>query len=98
MASDSSIIFEWSPRFERAFKKLPKEIKLLFGDKISQFEDDWQHPSLRTKRIQGTDNIWEASLNMSIRFTFEWITGDKGERVCLMRNIGDHEHCLRPPF
>ncbi|SPF46276.1 Cytotoxic translational repressor [Candidatus Desulfosporosinus infrequens] len=98
MASDSSIIFEWSPWFERAFKKLPKEIKLLFGDKIIQFEDNWQHPSLRTKHIQGTDHIWEASLNMSIRFTFEWITDVKGGRVCLMRNIGDHDHCLRPPF
>lgn len=98
MANENSLIFEWSPRFERAFKKLPKEVKLLFGDKIAQFEDDWQHPSFRAKRIQGTDNIWEASLNMSIRFTFEWISDDKSEQVCLLRNIGDHDHCLRPPF
>ena len=36
--------------------------------------------------------------NMSIRFTFEWITDIDGNDVCLMRNIGDHDHCLRPPY
>ncbi|MEA4903163.1 hypothetical protein [Desulfitobacterium sp.] len=57
MGNEDSFVFEWSPRFERTFKKLPREIKLLFSDKIIQFEVDWQHPSLRAKRIQGTDNI-----------------------------------------
>lgn len=92
------MIIERSPRFKRAFKKLPREIQLLLGDKLVQFEDDWQHPSLRVKRVKGTDNIWEASLNMSIRFTFEWRTDQDGIRVCILRNIGDHDHCLRPPF
>jgi len=98
MTDERSLIFDWSLRFERAFKKLPREIKLLFSDKIMQFEDNWRHPSLRVKRVQGTDNIWEASLSLSIRFTFEWIKDEQGNDVCLMRNIGDHEHCLRPPY
>ncbi|HWQ72346.1 MAG TPA: hypothetical protein VN370_08515, partial [Desulfitobacteriaceae bacterium] len=46
-----------SPRFEQALKKLPREIKLLFSDKIRQFEDNWRHPALRVKRVQGPDNI-----------------------------------------
>lgn len=87
-----------TPRFTRAFRKLPEDLQALYVDKMYQFQDDWKHPSFRTKRIQGTDNIWEASLNMSIRFTFEWITNDNNEQVCLMRNIGDHDHCLRPGF
>lgn len=85
-------------RFRRAFKKLPREIQSLFGDKIIQFIDDWHHPSLRVKRIHGTDNIWEASLNMSFRFTFMWIKDKDGNDICELRNIGDHDHCLRPPF
>lgn len=98
MTNKDCIIFEWSPRFERAFKKLPKEIKLLYGDKIVQFEDDWRHPSLRVKRIVGTDDIWEASINMSRRFTFKWINDELGNKICQLRNIGDHDHCLRPPY
>jgi len=78
-------------RFKRAFKKLPEDIQSLYFEKMHQFKDDWQHPSFRAKRVQGTDNVWEASLNMSIRFTFEWITVENGEDVFLMRNIGDHD-------
>ncbi|KGK91384.1 cytotoxin [Desulfosporosinus sp. HMP52] len=84
-----------TPRFKRAFKKLPKNIQALFIDKMFQFQE---HPSFRIKRIQGTDSLWEGSLNMSIRFTFEWITDDNDNDVCLIRNIGDHDHCLRPPY
>jgi mRNA-degrading endonuclease RelE of RelBE toxin-antitoxin system len=84
-------------RFERAFRKLPQHIQDLFEDKLYKFEDDWQHPSLRAKRVQGTDRIWEASINMSIRFTFEWVEED-GKQICLLRYTGDHDHCLRPPY
>jgi hypothetical protein len=35
---------------------------------------------------------------MSIRFTFEWVKDEQGQEICLIRNIGDHDHCLRPPY
>lgn len=98
MMSDHTVIFSWSPRFERAFRKLPREIKLLFSDKIMQFENNWHHPSLRVKRLEGTDDIWEARVNMSVRFTFRWIKGEDGTDICQLRNIGEHDHCLRPPY
>ena len=63
-----------------------------------QFADNWQHPSFRVKKVQRTDNVWEASLNMSIRFTFEFAKDTDGTQVCILLNIGDHDHCLRPPF
>ena len=90
--------FDFTPRFNRAYNKLPNEIKTLFNDKIYQFTDNWQHPSLRVKKIQGTDSVWEASLNMSIRFTFEFAKDLDGRQVCILLNIGDHDHCLRPPY
>lgn len=85
-------------RFNHAYKKLPREIKNLFTDKMHQLSEDWRHPSFRIKRVQGTDNIWEGSLNMSIRFTFEWVKDEQDQEICLIRNIGDHDHCLRPPY
>lgn len=91
------IKIERTTKFKRAFKKLPREIQLVFGDKMEQFIDDWRHPSLRVKKIQGTDGIWEASLNMSIRFTFEWLE-EYDIQICLLHNIGDHDHVLRPPY
>lgn len=88
---------ERTAKFKRTFKKLPRDIQLLFEDKMEQFVDNWRHPSFRAKRIQGTDEIWEASLNMSIRFTFEWLE-ENNSQVCLLRNIGNHDHVLRPPY
>lgn len=87
-----------SKRFLRSFDKLPNETRQLFADKVYQFLDDWQHPSFRVKKIQGTVSVWEASLNMSIRFTFEFAKDDDGEQVCMLLNIGDHDHCMRPPY
>jgi mRNA interferase RelE/StbE len=49
------------------------------------------HPSLRMKRIQGTDKIYECSVNMDIRITFEF--GDK--KMILLRNIDHHDDALR---
>lgn len=43
------------------------------------------HPSLRVKRIKGTEGIWEASIDMAHRFTFEKIEGGIRLRV-----IGPH--------
>ena len=90
--------FDFTSRFKRAYAKLPKEIQTLFTDKMYQFLDDWQHPSFRTKKIQGTETVWEASLNMSIRFTFEFSKDPDGTAVCILLNIGDHDHILRPPY
>jgi hypothetical protein len=52
------------------------------------------HPSLRSKRVRGTKAIWESSVNMNIRFT--WQRGSKKGQIVL-RNIGSHDDALRNP-
>ena len=44
------------------------------------------HPSLKIKRIQRTNNIFEMTITMSIRVTWQYI--DDG---ILLRNIGKHD-------
>ena len=89
--------FDFTPRFKRAYVKLPEKARALFGDKMHQFLYDWRHPSFRVKKIQGTEIVWEASLNMSIQFTFEFSKDQDGTAICILLNIGDHDHVLRPP-
>jgi hypothetical protein len=48
------------------------------------------HPSLCTKRVQGTQNILEASVNMNIRMTWQYV-----ESGILLRNIGEHDETLK---
>jgi len=76
-----------SPRFDRAYKKLPEEVRNRFKEKFQLLvSSNFAHPSLRVKRIKGTDGIWEASIDMAHKFTFEKI--QDGIRL---RVIGRHE-------
>lgn len=73
-------------------KKLPSEVQLRTKEKLILFVEDIRHPFLRVKKIQGTDNIWEASITMNYRFTFE-----KLHDGYLLRNIGPHDKTLHKP-
>jgi hypothetical protein len=81
-----------SPRFDRAYKKLSAEVRERFKDKFQLLAaSNFTHPSLRVKRIRGTDGIWEASIDMAHRFTFEKIEGGIRLRV-----VGPHEVLNNP--
>lgn len=79
-------------RFKEAYKNLPLNIKSQAREKLNLFVNNIYHPSLRVKKIKGTDNIWEASITMNYRFTFERI-----KNGCLLRNIGPHDKTLSNP-
>ncbi len=72
--------------FERLFKRLPKEIQNQAYEKLAIFLEDPSHPSLRVKRMKGTAAIWELSVTMNYRVTFE----QDAERI-LLRRLGTHD-------
>jgi hypothetical protein len=81
-----------SPRFDRAFRKLPEDVKKAFKEKMRLLvESNFTHPSLRVKKIKGTGRIWEASIDMDHRFTFEKVKGGIRLRV-----IGKHKVIGKP--
>jgi mRNA interferase RelE/StbE len=66
-------------------EKLKKQLKLLVSDPRS--------PSLRVKKIKGTKSIFEARVNDSYRFTFEF--GEESEII--LRVVGPHNDALKKP-
>jgi len=78
--------FQFSKRFKKEFKKLPQNIQKSFYEKLSLLLQNVLHPSLRVKRIQGTKNKWEGSVNKKYRYTFELI-----EDTIIFRAIGTHD-------
>jgi mRNA interferase RelE/StbE len=84
----------YSERFKRNFKKMPAESRRAAKARLSTLVEDPFHPSLRSKRIQGTGNIWESSITESIRMTWCW--GERSSTVEL-RNIGEHNRTLNKP-
>lgn len=83
--------YKFTKTFKKQYQALPKEIQDNFDKKLSLLLEDIFHPSLRSKRIQGTKNRWEGSITMKYRFTFEL----HGNRA-IFRTIGTHDILSRP--
>lgn len=81
----------FTPCFDRLFRHLPKEIRERTYAKLALYAEDPSHPSLRVKPVKGAPGIWEMSISMSYRITFQV----EGERV-LLRRVGTLD-ILRQP-
>jgi mRNA interferase RelE/StbE len=84
--------FIYTDKFKRSYKQLSKEEKKALQKKLLLMDKNPQHPSLRTKKVQGTDNIFECGINMAVRMTRQY----DGKSI-LLRIIGDHDEVLRNP-
>jgi mRNA interferase RelE/StbE len=84
--------FIYTDRFKKFYKQLSNEEKKGLQKKLLLMVKNPHHPSLRTKKVQGTDNIFECSINMAVRMTWQY----DGESI-LLRVIGDHDEVLRNP-
>ncbi|MGB5156219.1 hypothetical protein [Desulfobacterium sp. N47] len=82
--------YRFSKKFKKQYNVLPNEIQQAFNQKLSLFLADMLHPSIRVKKIQGTQDRWEGSVTMKYRFTFNF----DGEAV-VFRTIGTHDILLR---
>lgn len=83
---------ERSSRFLEAYARLTDEQRRRVSKALALFAEDPRHPSLRVKRIQGTEGLWEGRASLDLRFTFEMI-----ERGVRLRNVGRHDATLRSP-
>lgn len=71
--------------FNKAFARLPKNIRETTYDKLDLYLSNPKHPSLRIKRIKGAEGIWEMSVTMNYRLTFEVLANE-----IYLRKIGTH--------
>lgn len=76
--------------FRKQYKKLSSNEQSQVDSKLLILADNPWHPSLRTKKIQGTDEF-EISVNMDIRIaiTFE------EDRIIVLLDIGHHDKVLK---
>lgn len=77
----------YSERFQKHYKKLSADEKTQFRKKLDVFADNPLHPSLRTKRIKGTDGLFEFSVDMDIRVI--WFC--EGNSLVALVDIGHHD-------
>ena len=77
----------YTDRFKKHYKSLSDTDKRQFRSKLSFFAENPLHPSLRTKRIQGTDDLFEFSVNMDIRVIWYY----EEESLIALIDIGHHD-------
>ena len=52
--------FTFTPRFQKHFKSLTEQEKKQLMNKLKLLSENPMHPSLRTKRIQGAEDLFEV--------------------------------------
>lgn len=85
--------FIYSDYFIENVSKLSYEVRKILKEKLSLVYRNPRHPSLRVKKIQGREDIFEASITMDIRMTWQYIKKD----VILLRKIVRHDKTLKNP-
>ena len=84
--------YYYTQLFQAKVKELPAEIKKSLKAKLELMAENPRHPSLRVKKMQGQEGIFEASVHMGIRMTWQYT-----EDGILLRNIGEHDQALNKP-
>jgi len=79
--------FTYSDKFKKHYKKLSETEKRQIANKLILLSKDPSHPSLRTKRIQGTDRLFESSANMDVRIIWYY----EGNKLIALVDIGHHD-------
>ena len=77
----------FTDRFQKHYKNLTVTEKNQFKNKLAIFAENPMHPSLRVKRIQGTPDLFEFSVNMDIRVIWFY----EGEQLVALVDIGHHD-------
>lgn len=77
----------YTERFKKHFRELSANEKKQFRQKLTIFAENPIHPSLRAKRIQGTEDLYEFSVNMDIRVIWFY----EGDSLVALVDIGHHD-------
>jgi hypothetical protein len=95
--------FERLARFDREFRRLPRELQRAFLEMLPAFitalkqDPPMFPPSLRVHRIQGAPGVWEITFAADGRATFEY--GEEvlaGEPHVIWRRVGTHDVLNEP--
>jgi len=79
--------FVYSKNFKKHYAKLNAVERKQIGNKLTLLSTNPSHPSLRTKRIQGTDNLYESSANMDVRIIWYY----EGDKIIFLVDVGHHD-------
>lgn len=70
--------------FKQDYQRLPIQIQELINKQIDYLMENPHHPSLRIKKMEGHESIWEARIIKGYRMTFQIHGG-----ICFLRRVAE---------
>ncbi len=81
-----------SERFAAKYEKLPATLRVKVDKALVLLDTNFRHPGLRSHRVQGLEDIYEAYIDQKYRMTYE----RRGDTL-VMRTVDNHDECLKNP-
>ena len=81
---------KYTKTFEKDLKALSEKEQRTVAQKLGLLAENPFYPSLRTKKVQGLDNVFEMSVNMDIRILWKYEDGI----IILLLDVGHHNDIL----
>lgn len=82
----------YSARFAKQYARLPDFLKRKVNRAVGLLDLDFRHPGLRSHPVAAIDGVFEAYVDAKYRMTFE----HRGD-LFILRNVDNHDECLRNP-
>lgn len=76
---------DYLPRALKALENTPAEVRRAFFKQVKFLEQDLRHPSLKAKKYNEREDLWQARINRNWRFYFNIV-----EDVYIIRDIIPH--------
>ena len=81
---------KYTKEFEKNLKSLTAQEQKMVLNKLKLLVQNPFYPSLRTKKVQGLDGVFEMSVNMDIRILWKYENGI----IILLIDVGHHKDIL----
>ncbi len=81
-----------SERFDAKYEFLPLRLRAKVKKALKLLDADFRHPGLHSHPVRGHEGVYEARIDQQYRMTYE----RRGDTL-IMRNLDNHDECLKNP-
>lgn len=79
----------FAKNLKKHFKRLPEHIKRKANRQFLALSQNFRHPSIRAKKIEGFSDVWEGRIDRFYRFIFTL-----GKDIITIIRVGPHDEGL----
>ena len=83
---------EYSERFSYKYSHLQASNRSKVDKALKLLDENFRHPGLQSHPVQSLPGVYEAYVDDKYRITY-----DRKGNIFTMRNVDNHDECLRNP-